>query len=92
MEFREKYQDFLNQHQEITFIEISIEDFTDHEDGVSCLGFCDNSVYSASFDNTIRFWKIDEMFDRILDRKMMAREELMSKKMEAYYKVLKGKR
>lgn len=71
---------------------ISIEDFTDHEDGVSCIEFCDNSVYSASFDNTIRFWRIEEMFDRILDRKMMAREELMSKKMEAYYKVLKGKR
>jgi len=70
-----------------------VDEFTDHDDGVLCLEFCDRSLYSGSFDHTIRFWRLDEMAERIFDRKRMAREDLMSRKYEAYCKVMfKGKK
>jgi len=73
--------------------QIMVDEFTDHDDGVVCLEFCDKSVYSGSFDHTIRFWRIDEMVERIFDRRRMAREDLNSRKYEAYCKVMfKGKK
>jgi len=70
-----------------------VEEFSDHDDGVVCLEFCDGSIYSGSFDHTIRFWRIDEMVERIFNRRRMAREDLLSRKYEAYCKVMfKGKK
>jgi len=38
-----------------------VDEFTDHNDGVVSLEFCDNSLYSGSFDHLIRYWNLDEM-------------------------------
>lgn len=65
-----------------------VDEFTDHNDGVVSLEFCDNSLYSGSFDHFIRYWNLDEMKMRILDRKMMSREDILSKKYEVYYKIM----
>lgn len=43
----------------------------------------------------IRYWNLDEMKNRILDRKLMAYEDLESKKYEVFYKMVykkKGKK
>ena len=72
-----------------------VDEFTDHNDGVVSLEFCDNSLYSGSFDHLIRYWNLDEMKQRILDRKLMAHEDIESKKYEVYYKLMfkkKGKK
>jgi WD40 repeat protein len=70
-----------------------LEEFTDHDDGVVSLEFCDKCLFSGSYDHTIRFWKLEEMYERILDRRKMGVEDLMSRKYEAYCKVMfKGKK
>jgi len=49
-------------------------------------------LYSASFDQTIRSWDIQEMKSRIYEKKVMFFEDIRSKKWEAYLKVLPRKK
>lgn len=45
-----------------------VEDFVGHEDGVVCIDFADNMLYSGSFDHSIRSWNLIEMESRIRER------------------------
>ena len=67
-----------------------VEEFIGHEDGVVSLEFCDNNLYSGSFDHSIRSWDLKEMEERILDRKRMYQEDILSRKNEAYMLSLHG--
>lgn len=58
-----------------------------HEDGVVCLEFADNMLYSGSFDHSIRSWDIQEMESRIRERDRMFREDIWSRKYDAWYKI-----
>lgn len=70
-----------------------VEEFMGHKDGVTCFEFCDKMLYSGSYDHSIRSWDLQEMVKRIWDRRMMLKEELWSKKLEAYLAIKnKGKK
>jgi len=49
-------------------------------------------LYSGSFDHSIRSWDLKEMFFRINERMRMVKEEIISRKYEAYYKIVHGKK
>lgn len=65
-----------------------LEELFGHENLVSCLVFNDFFLFSGSYDHTIRSWDLIEITNRIRERKLMEREELMSRKMEAYNKIM----
>lgn len=70
-----------------------VEELFGHDDLVNCLVFNEKFVYSGSYDHTIRTWDVIEIMNRIRERRNMQREELLSRKMEAYNKVMeKGKK
>ena len=70
-----------------------VEEFVGHKDGVTCFEYCDKMIYSGSYDHSIRSWDVQEMVKRIADRRIMLKEELFSKKLEAYNAVMnKGKK
>jgi len=72
-----------------TFLELVtlVEDFVGHEDGVLCIEFADNMLYSGSFDHSIRSWNLKEMESRIRERAFMFKEDIWSRKYDAWYKV-----
>ena len=49
-------------------------------------------LYSGSYDHSIRSWDLIEMKDRIRERARMLKEDLWSKKYDAYYTKLYGKK
>lgn len=69
-----------------------LEEFVGHEDIISSLEFADCMVFSASFDHSIRSWDLKEMENRIWERRMMLREEILSRKLQAYNGVLEKKK
>jgi WD40 repeat protein len=71
---------------------LCVEEFTGHEDGVVSLEFAGGMLYSGSFDHSIRSWDLKEMFDRIRERSIMFKEDLWSKKHDAWYIKLYGKK
>jgi WD40 repeat protein len=73
-----------------------VEEFSGHEDSVTCIAFACNVLYSGSLDHSIRSWNLEEMLKRIEEREFMGFEELYSRKVEAYDSIMnvkkKGKR
>ena len=69
-----------------------LEEFVGHEDNILCLDFADCMVFSGSNDHTIRSWDLNEMENRIWERRMMIREDIISRKFEAYNAVLEKKK
>lgn len=69
-----------------------VEDFIGHEDGVVCIEFADNMLYSGSFDHSIRSWNLKEMDSRIRERSHMFKEDIWSRKYDAWYKVFYKKK
>ncbi|EDK31280.1 hypothetical protein TTHERM_00443109 (macronuclear) [Tetrahymena thermophila SB210] len=69
-----------------------VEDFIGHEDGVVCIDFADNMLYSGSFDHSIRSWNLKEMENRIRERAQMFKEDIWSRKYDAWYKVFYKKK
>lgn len=49
-------------------------------------------LYTGSYDHLIYSWDLKEMYNRIRERKNMAREDLWSKKHDAYYNKLHAKK
>lgn len=49
-------------------------------------------LYSGSYDQSIRSWDLHEMYDRIRERNRMMLEDLWSKKYDAFYNKLYGKK
>ena len=52
-----------------------VDEFKAHSDGVSCLEFSYNKLFTGSFDHSIKYWDINEIAFRIVDRVMMAAED-----------------
>lgn len=65
-----------------------LEELFGHDNLVSCLAFNELFLFSGSYDHTIRSWDLVEITNRIRERKIMENEELMSRKMEAYNKIM----
>lgn len=69
-----------------------VEAFNGHEDGITSLEFADGMLYSGSSDHTIRSWDLKEMENRIRERRYMIREDILSRKFQAYNAVIEKKK
>ena len=80
-----------------------VEEFQGHDDGITQIAFADNMLYSGSFDHSIRSWELKDMHNRIRERAIMLREDLMvynyyssfiiqSKRIEVYTRALPKKK
>lgn len=71
-----------------------VEELYGHEDSITFMEIGSKFLFTSSLDHSIRSWDISEIENRIRERRIMEREELMSRKMEAYNKVMdkKGKK
>jgi WD40 repeat protein len=69
-----------------------LEEFIGHEDGVTCLEFANGMMYSGSHDHSIRSWDIEEMYLRIQEKALMTQEDILSLKIETYFRVLAKRR
>lgn len=69
-----------------------VEEFEGHEDGVTCLEFANATLYSGSFDHSIRSWDLAEMYKRIQERQYMIKEDILSRKIETYFRALNTKK
>ncbi len=54
--------------------------------------FAGGMLYSASFDQTIRSWDLQEMKSRIYEKSLMFFEDIRSRKIEAYLKIMPKKK
>ena len=52
-----------------------MDEFKAHSDGISCLEFSYNKLFTGSFDHCIKYWNIAEISYRIVDRVNMAAED-----------------
>ena len=68
-----------------------LEELYGHEDTVSCIVIGSKFIFTGSYDHTIRSWDIGEMENRIRERKIMEKEEIISLKIEAYNKAMDKK-
>ena len=48
-----------------------IEELTGHENGVTCLAFANQELFSGSFDHYIICWDMQEIKKRILEKELM---------------------
>lgn len=71
-----------------------VEELYGHEDSITFMELGNKFLFTSSLDHSIRSWDISEIENRIRERRIMEREELMSRKMEAYNKIMdkKGKK
>ena len=61
-------------------------------DCVSTFDFANNLLWTGSFDHTIRSWNIEEIKIKIRERKIMALEDIVSKKIEVFNDICFGKK
>jgi hypothetical protein len=47
-----------------------------------------NNIFTGSFDHYIVVWDFEEMMLRIEEKKLMRLEDIRSRKVETYYRVL----
>jgi WD40 repeat protein len=69
-----------------------LEDFTGHDDGVTCIDFAAMRLYSGSYDHSIRSWDLVEMYKRIQERAFMVKEDIESRRIETYDRLMSKKK
>jgi hypothetical protein len=52
---------------------------------------CNGNLFSASFDHYLLHWDLPAMILRIEERAYMRREEVLSRKMETYFRMIEEK-
>ncbi len=69
-----------------------IEELHGHENGITCLAFADEDLFSGSFDHYIFCWDLKEIEKRIREREKMRTEDILSRKYEVYNRVIEARR
>ena len=69
-----------------------LEELNAHENGVTCLAFANHELFSGSYDHSIICWDIQEIESRIQERAMMREEDIRSRKIEVFWRIIEAKR
>jgi WD40 repeat protein len=69
-----------------------VEELCGHENGVTCLSFANNELFSGSFDHYIICWDLMEIEKRIVEREMMRQEDIRSRKVEVYWRTIEARK
>lgn len=69
-----------------------VEELGGHENGVTCLAFANNELFSGSFDHYIICWDVVELEKRIYERDLMRKEDILSRKIEVYWRTIEARK
>ena len=69
-----------------------LEELNAHENGVTCLAFANQELFSGSFDHYIICWDMKEIDDRIKERELMRQEDIRSRKYEVFRRIIDAKK
>lgn len=69
-----------------------VEDFFGHDDGITSLEFAASMLYTGSYDHSIRSWDLAEMYKRIQERAFMIKEDIETKRIETYFRLMNTKK
>ena len=69
-----------------------LEELNAHENGVTCLSFANRELFSGSFDHQIICWDMKEIEQRIRERELMRLEDIRSRKIEVFWRIIDAKR
>lgn len=69
-----------------------VEEFVGHDDGITCIDFAASMLYSGSYDHSIRSWDLSEMYKRIQERAAMIREDIETRRIETYFRLMSNKK
>ena len=68
-----------------------LEALSAHRNGVTSLVMCCNMLVTASFDHYVVTWDYEAMEKRIYEKHLMREEDILSRKIEVYYRALDEK-
>jgi len=68
-----------------------LETLSAHRNGVTSLVMCYNMLVTASFDHYVVTWDFEAMEKRIEEKNFMRQEDILSRKIEVYYRALDEK-
>lgn len=63
-----------------------------HENGVTCLEFALEDIFSGSYDHYIICWDLKEIEQRIHERELMREEDILSRKIEIYNRTIEARK
>jgi len=69
-----------------------LEELNAHENGVTCLAFANHELFSGSYDHYIICWDMKEIETRIYERALMRDEDIRSRKIEVFWRIIEAKR
>jgi len=69
-----------------------LEELNGHENGVTCLAFANQELFSGSFDHYIICWDMKDIESRIHERDLMRQEDILSRKIEVFWRIIDAKR
>lgn len=69
-----------------------MEELKGHENGVTCLAFANNELFSGSFDYYIICWDLHDIQNRIVERAQMREEDIASRRIEVYHRTLASRK
>lgn len=68
-----------------------LETLAAHRNGVTSIVLCNGNIFSGSFDHYLLHWDLPAMLLRIEERSYMRKEDVLSRKMETYYRMIEEK-
>jgi hypothetical protein len=68
-----------------------LEELSGHENGVTCISFANQELFSGSYDHYIICWDIKEIEERIRERELMKQEDIYSRKIEVFWRVMEAR-
>lgn len=69
-----------------------LEELNGHENGVTCLAFANQELFSGSYDHYIICWDMVDIEKRIQERELMRQEDIRSRKIEVFWRIIEAKR
>ena len=67
---------------------ICLDNLTAHRNGVTSIVICAKKLITGGFDHYVISYDLDEVMERVNEKKMMREEDILSRKMEVYYRHL----
>ena len=58
----------------------TLETLTGHENGVTCIGFANNDMYTGSFDHFINCWDLADVEERVMEKEDMRWADIESRR------------
>ena len=72
---------------------VYLTELVGHKNGVTCMTFANNELFTGSLDHYVRIWDINAIDDKLHELELMAAEDILSRRFRAQYRgAKKGKK